>query len=199
MPEKALSQFVKRVYVENEVYDEVYFNFLKLFKDCSPWHEYFKVVTVQHDINKGWYYHRAIGNPTVDPSIKLCNFTDASKLSFEKRHDWESILDIFTREKKPSTLLKLNKWNNVKGTDEKISYDYFGMEVFKNINVAKHQGISDVKCPDINRFMPPIRDNVYYIQDKWQYADKITKGSGIPIEDVLFIFDAAYKSKITLI
>ena len=199
MPEKALSQFVKRVYVENEVYDEVYFNFLKLFKDCSPWHECFKVVTVQHDINKGWYYHRAIGNPTVDPSIKLCNFTDARKLSFAKWHDGEPILDMFTREKKPSTLLKLNKWNSVKETDEKISYDYFGMEVFKNINVAKYQGISGVKCPDVNKFIPPIRDNVYYIQDKWQYVDNITKGSGIPIEDLLFIFDTAYKSKITLL
>ena len=106
---------------------------------------------------------------------------------------------MFTREKKPSTLLKLNKWNSVKETDEKISYDYFGMEVFKNINVAKYQGISGVKCPDVNKFIPPIRDNVYYIQDKWQYVDNITKGSGIPIEDLLFIFDTAYKSKITLI
>ena len=184
MPEKALSQFVKRMYVESELYDDVYFNFLKLFKDCSPRQEYFNVVTAQHDINKGWYHHRAISNPTVDPSIKLCNFTDASKLPFAKWHDGEFILQMFTRDAKPSALLKLNKWNDV---------------VFKNINVAKHQGISGMKCPDANKFIPSIRDDVYYLQDKWTYVDNITKGSGVPVEDLLLIFDIAYKSKITLL
>ena len=199
MPEKALSQFVKRMYVESELYDDVYFNFLKLFKDCSPRQEYFNVVTAQHDINKGWYHHRAISNPTVDPSIKLCNFTDASKLPFAKWHDGEFILQMFTRDAKPSALLKLNKWNDVVGTGEEISYNYFSMEVFKNINVAKHQGISGMKCPDANKFIPSIRDDVYYLQDKWTYVDNITKGSGVPVEDLLLIFDIAYKSKITLI
>jgi hypothetical protein len=199
MPDKALNQFKKRMYVENEVYDDIYFNFLKLFKDCNPWLEHFNVVTIQHNINKGRYHHRGINNPTIDPDIKLCNFTDAHKLPFAKWHDGESILSLFTRDKKPSTILKLNSWDNIMKTDEIISYNYFSMEVFKNIHVAKYQGISGIKCPDVNKFIPPIRDNVYYIQDKWQYVDNITKGSGVSVEDLLLIYEIAYKSTVTLI